>query len=100
MRRWGELSQLVNGRRAPVIGWTPFIEACLKQDNKTEASRYIKMLTDSAEQMEWFCNIGQWSEAVMVAAFDRNKEALETIAANCNDSSVKQLVAEKLNSIA
>lgn len=98
-RRWGEMARLIQGRRAPPIGFQPFIEACVAQNNVQEASRYIKMLQEPGEQMEWFCNIGLWEEAVIVAAIDKNISALHTIGERCNDPRIKSLVALRLEEL-
>jgi len=76
---WSGLAALASTRRAPSIGYEPFIEACIENKAITEAVKYISKLSYSNEKMEWFCSIHCYGEAAEVAHADRNLDALRQI---------------------
>lgn len=90
-KRWSELEKLVS-KKPPPIGYPPFIEACIQQGNNLEAAKYIARLPEYHEQMEWFCNIGQWSEAVDVAVKNQDSEALEVLKQRCRQPGVQMKI--------
>jgi len=44
--KWDELEKLAKSKRSP-IGYDPFVEVCLKQDNVNEARKYITRCRDN-----------------------------------------------------
>lgn len=94
--KWAALYSLVDRKKMPPVGYTPFIEACLTANNVQEAVRYIELLSDIAERMEWLCNIGKWEHAAKLAIANLDVDALQTIRANCNEQKVIDLVSRAL----
>lgn len=94
---WAELAKLTANKKAPPIGFQPFVEACVEQKNFAEAARYIARLPDPHEQMEWFGNIGYWKEAADVAARERDMEALQLIRSRCRQPQVVQYIDKLLS---
>lgn len=60
-------------KRAPVIGYKPFAEACIAQNMLEEAARYAGKLPP-AEAVPTFLRIGHVSEARAVALSVREKQ--------------------------
>eukprot|EP00457_Paulinella_chromatophora_P001435 gb/GEZN01001437.1/.p1 GENE.gb/GEZN01001437.1/~~gb/GEZN01001437.1/.p1 ORF type:complete len:837 (-),score=141.79 gb/GEZN01001437.1/:524-3034(-) len=84
-RQWMELDKLVANKKVPPIGFGPFIEACVEYKQLEHAARFISRLPDPTEQMEWFCNIGLWKQAVSVAQETKDQEAMLVIRSRCRD---------------
>eukprot|EP00808_Paulinella_micropora_P026058 g73926.t1 len=84
-RQWMELDKLVANKKIPPIGFGPFIECCVEHKEWEHAARFISRLPDATEQMEWFCNIGLWKQAVNVAQETKDQEAMLVIRSRCKD---------------
>jgi len=82
-RAFAELANRIVNKKTPPIGYEPFIDACVEQKAPHEAVRYIHMLPDPHEQMEWLCNIQMWKEAADIAMKERDLDALHLIRARC-----------------
>ncbi len=93
MRAFDALSKkAAANRRGPAIGYEPYIEACVQNNNKVEASKYVALLSDTAEQLEWYCTLGSWNKAIEVAVREKDIEALELIRARCRNTEVQASV--------
>ena len=98
--QWEELWRLVaESKKAPPIGYLPFIEACVEQKEMMEAVRYIDRLPDHRTQIEWLCAIGQWKEAADLAAKHRDTEALHMIRQSCRNPQVLEHIKELSNNM-
>jgi hypothetical protein len=75
-------------KKAPPIGFQPFIEACVDNNNLRVAETFILKLPDKLEQMEWLCNVGLWARAASIAMQENNMDAIQTIQAKCRDPAV------------
>ena len=93
--QWEELWKLVaESKKAPVIGYLPFIEACVEAKELSEAVKYIERLPDHRTQIEWLCAIGNWKEAADLAAKHRDTEALQMIRQSCRNQQVLEHIKE------
>eukprot|EP00823_Brevimastigomonas_motovehiculus_P004940 TRINITY_DN3388_c0_g1_i1.p1 TRINITY_DN3388_c0_g1~~TRINITY_DN3388_c0_g1_i1.p1 ORF type:complete len:857 (+),score=223.08 TRINITY_DN3388_c0_g1_i1:107-2677(+) len=97
-KSWEELAKLGLGKSSSPIGYEPFVEACVEQKNMIEAARYIERLSEYQEQLEWYCTIGRYREAIAVAVKNSDKDALLTIKARAkqSDTLIHRLVDEAL----
>lgn len=96
---WGSLAKLVANKRAPPIGFTPFIEACIDNNAPHEAVQYIQMLPEPHEQIEWLCNIQRWKEAADIAFKERDAEALSIIRARCRNQPLMQAIDKMISQV-
>ncbi|SPQ96870.1 unnamed protein product (mitochondrion) [Plasmodiophora brassicae] len=94
--QWAALYALVDGRKTPPIGFAPFVEACIANGNLDEAVRYVALLPDTADRMEWLCNMGRWKDAVQVAVATHDLDALRTIQSNCAEPDVLEIVEKAI----
>eukprot|EP00474_Spongospora_subterranea_P002851 CRZ03309.1 hypothetical protein [Spongospora subterranea] len=94
--QWAALLALVKGKKAPPIGYVPFIEHCIAHNNMDEAVVYVGFLPDIAERMEWLCHMGRWGDAAKLAISAHDAESLITISNNCNDPVVKDMTDKAL----
>jgi hypothetical protein len=92
-----ELRSLFEGGSNP-IGVQPFIEACQEFGHKKEAVHFIKKIKHPLERMDALCNAGEWSDAAKVAVGERNRQALEMIAARCRMPEVVAYINEQIDS--
>jgi len=97
---WDELARLVSSKKAPPIGFQPFIEACITHNNLAEASKYIARLPEYHEQMEWLCNIGYWDAAVDIAGRERDVDALMLLQSRCRQPMVQEKIQKLMALIA
>lgn len=99
--QWDDLYKLVQdaGKKGPIIGLTPFIEACIDQQETDEARKYIDRLTDHRDQIEWLCNIGDRKQAADLAARKHDMEALRVIKASTKDRQVLQHIEQLMQSM-
>jgi hypothetical protein len=100
MGEFQELSQRVANKKVPPIGYDTFIEACIEHKNYTEAARYIALLPDAHEQMEWLCQIGFWQQAADIAFKEKDTDALGLIRMRCRTPAVMTAIDQMLKSMA
>ena len=96
--QWEELQRLATeGKKAPPIGFLPFVEACVEQKEYGEAMKYIERLSEHRVQIEWLCAIGYWTEAADVAAKARDVEALQVIRQSCRNQQALTHIGELID---
>ena len=96
--QWEELQRLATeGKKAPPIGYLPFVEACVEAKEYTEAAKYIERLGEHRVQIEWLCAIGYWTEAADVAAKARDVEALQVIKQSCRNQQALTHITELMD---
>jgi hypothetical protein len=97
---WDDLFKLVSqSKKPPPIGYAPFIEACIAAGAPAEAAKYIARLPEYHEQMEWLCNIGFWSDAVDIAARERDVDALMLLRDRCRQPIIQQKIEKIMQTI-
>ncbi|KAH8382576.1 hypothetical protein KR009_004161 [Drosophila setifemur] len=72
--KWDELEKLSKSKKSP-IGYDPFVEVCLKQNNIVEARKYIPKCRDQ-RKVHWFMRANLWEEALDCAFEQRDLHSL------------------------
>lgn len=61
---WDELEKLSRLKKSP-IGYEPFVDVCIEQDNTVEAARYLPRVEESLQVPDrWFDFIGPYKKAI------------------------------------
>ncbi|KAF6134565.1 hypothetical protein GIB67_022305, partial [Kingdonia uniflora] len=74
-RDWDALEKFSKEKK-PITGYRPFVEACINEDAKAEALKYIPKLTDPREKAESYARIGMAKEAADTASQAKDGELL------------------------
>jgi vacuolar protein sorting-associated protein 16 len=93
-KAWDELENMAKSRSP--VGFEPFVEACVANNAKVEAAKYIRMLSDHRTKLEWLCNLDMWKDAAQVADAAKDPDALVVIRHRCRRSDVEGFVDELL----
>nr|AOM63317.1 vacuolar protein sorting 16A [Drosophila melanogaster] len=72
--KWEELEKLAKSKKSP-IGYDPFVEVCLKQDNVMEARKYIPRCRDN-RRVVWYMRANLFNEAIDSAFEQRDVHSL------------------------
>ncbi|XP_075148026.1 vacuolar protein sorting 16 [Haematobia irritans] len=92
--KWEDLEKLAKSKKSP-IGYEPFVEVCLKQNNVTEARKYILKCRDDRKS-HWYLRAELYEEAVDAAFDQRDINALYVIQQKANSLGNRQLL-DKIN---
>lgn len=74
-KQWDALEKFSKERKPP-IGYKPFVEACIEEEENQEALKYIVKLTNPEERAEAYARIGMVKEATEAAAQAKDNELL------------------------
>ncbi|CAG8571415.1 7902_t:CDS:10, partial [Paraglomus occultum] len=88
MREWDELDKLSKSKKSP-IGYEPFVEACIKAMQNSEAAKYIQKC-DPAVRPGLFIKIGDFKAAGQEAYASKNIQLLSEIRNKCTNPAVAQ----------
>ncbi|KAJ6638263.1 Vacuolar protein sorting-associated protein 16 like [Pseudolycoriella hygida] len=72
--QWDELEKFSKSKKSP-IGYEPFVEVCLKQNNVGEAKKYLTKCS-SRKKVEWLIRAGMVEEAAYAAFEQRDLQNL------------------------
>ncbi|KAL2623066.1 hypothetical protein R1flu_003271 [Riccia fluitans] len=75
IKNWEALEKFSKEKKPPV-GYKPFVEACIEEDEKDEALKYIVKLSDPQERAEAYEKLGMSAEAANAAAQTKESEIL------------------------
>lgn len=89
LQNWFELEQFSKIKTSP-IGYEPFIDVCLQQDNESEARKYIGRV-GKEKKIKYLVKLKMYSEAIKIAEQQGNVSALEHIRANCDSTSLLEV---------
>ncbi|KAK3890447.1 hypothetical protein Pcinc_005604 [Petrolisthes cinctipes] len=78
---WDELVNFSKNKKSP-IGFEPFVDACLKNGNKSEAQKYAHKVRDE-NKVTYFVKCGLLDEAVKAAQEQRSAAGLTEVLAAC-----------------
>ncbi|XP_017122816.1 vacuolar protein sorting-associated protein 16 homolog [Drosophila elegans] len=78
--KWEELEKLAKSKKSP-IGYDPFVEVCLKQDNASEARKYIPRCRDNRKGI-WYMRAKLFNEAIDSAFEQRDVHSLYELQKN------------------
>ncbi|XP_075231443.1 vacuolar protein sorting 16 [Lycorma delicatula] len=76
---WIELEKLSKSKKSPV-GYEPFVDICLKYDNKLEAQKYMPKIKDEMK-VKYFVKLGMLQEANQFAVEHRDTEGIKYVQA-------------------
>ncbi|ALC48042.1 Vps16A [Drosophila busckii] len=76
-QNWDELDKFSKSKKSP-IGYEPFVDVCLKNNNPTEARKYIARLS-AKRKIFWFMRANLLNEAIDSAFEQRDREDLVDI---------------------
>jgi len=82
--QWTELLTLAKSKKSP-IGIGPFIDQCLKYDEKGQATKYLELLSQE-EKLRYYEKLDLLQEAANIAFSLRNMEALSALEGKANQS--------------
>ncbi|KPJ12917.1 Vacuolar protein sorting-associated protein 16-like [Papilio machaon] len=96
---WTELDRFSKSKKSP-IGFEPFVDACLKYDNKDEALKYLPKCRDDIK-VKYYVKAGFFEEAARVAFEQKDKSALLFVQSKCplRDSSQHAAIAALLEQL-
>ncbi|KYR01493.1 hypothetical protein DLAC_01480 [Tieghemostelium lacteum] len=89
--KWEELFQFSKEKKSP-IGYEPFAEVCLEQNQPTEALKYIPKVQDPVNRVQLYIQINYYREAAEVAFKEKSIDLLNLIARKCTNPEVLNLV--------
>ncbi|XP_070168587.1 vacuolar protein sorting-associated protein 16 homolog [Polyergus mexicanus] len=90
---WSDLEKFSKSKKSP-IGYEPFIDECLKYNEKLEARKYLIRVKDDLK-VKYLVKLNMLSEAAKTAFDQKDTSALTFVLAQCG-STDKQLV-DKIN---
>ena len=83
-------------RRAPPIGYEPFVEACIKKGNESEALKYIPYVKELEVKVDYYLSLMRFKEAIECSIKD--VEMLEYIKKKATNpktiDSINKLISE------
>lgn len=77
LRDWAELEKFSKSKKSP-IGYEPFVDACLENENKFEAAKYMPKVRDE-QKVKYYCKLGMMDEARQTAMEQRDLDALQYV---------------------
>ncbi|KAI8484680.1 Vacuolar protein sorting-associated protein 16 [Branchiostoma belcheri] len=92
---WAELDRFAKSKKSP-IGYEPFIDVCLKHQNRYEANKYVGRIADTGK-VKAYIKIGNLEQAAETALQQRNEEDLNLVLSKCTSS--HRVLAEKINTM-
>ncbi|XP_078613182.1 vacuolar protein sorting-associated protein 16 homolog isoform X2 [Branchiostoma floridae x Branchiostoma japonicum] len=92
---WAELDRFAKSKKSP-IGYEPFIDVCLKHQNRYEANKYVGRIADPAK-VKAYIKIGNLEQAAETAMQQRNEEDLNLVLSKCTSS--HRVLAEKISTM-
>ncbi|XP_053493194.1 vacuolar protein sorting-associated protein 16 homolog [Ictalurus furcatus] len=91
---WEELEKFAKSKKSP-IGYMPFVEECVKRNNKFEAKKYVSKVTPE-QKVKAHLAVGDLEGAADAAIERRNEGEISTILSRCSPTTDRLLV-ERLN---
>ncbi|XP_034487688.1 vacuolar protein sorting-associated protein 16 homolog [Drosophila innubila] len=95
---WAELEKFSKNKKSP-IGYEPFVEVCLQQDNTREARKYIPRCPDK-RKMYWYMRANLYEEAIDCAFDQRDLHGLHELKPKIVQIGDQHLLEKICNSIA
>eukprot|EP00058_Branchiostoma_floridae_P005977 XP_002591465.1 hypothetical protein BRAFLDRAFT_105238 [Branchiostoma floridae] len=92
---WAELDRFAKSKKSP-IGYEPFIDVCLKHQNRYEANKYVGRIADPAK-VKAYIKIGNLEQAAETAMQQRSEEDLNLVLSKCTSS--HRVLAEKISTM-
>ncbi|XP_015782165.1 vacuolar protein sorting-associated protein 16 homolog [Tetranychus urticae] len=80
-RDWNELEKFSKSKKSP-IGYEPFVSACLKFKNRTEAQKYVGKVREEFK-VDYYVKTGLLEDAAKIAFMAKDVDALDYVAKRC-----------------
>ncbi|CAN7980220.1 unnamed protein product [Ixodes pacificus] len=93
--QWIELEKFSKSKKSP-IGYEPFIDICLKYDNKYEAMKYLAKAKEE-NKVKYFVKLGNLDEAAKFAFEQKDENALNFILSKC--TAANRAISEKISTM-
>lgn len=84
IKDWVSLEKFAKEKKSP-IGYTPFVDECLQIGEIKEAEKYIPMIQDPQQRVEYYMLIGNYTEAAKIAHSIKNINLLMEIKNKTNN---------------
>eukprot|EP01132_Coremiostelium_polycephalum_P002241 gene2241-2763_t len=91
MGDWEELQKFSKEKKSP-IGYEPFAEVCLEQNNQIEALKYIPKIVDVSNRVQFYIQVNYFREAAETAFKDKNIDLLNLVFKKCTNPEVQNLI--------
>uniref|UniRef100_A0AAY5EG06 Vacuolar protein sorting-associated protein 16 homolog n=1 Tax=Electrophorus electricus TaxID=8005 RepID=A0AAY5EG06_ELEEL len=91
---WEELEKFAKSKKSP-IGYLPFVEVCVKRQNKYEAKKYVSKVTLD-QKVKAHLSVGDLEGAADAAIERRNEGEIGAVLSRCSPATDRALV-ERLN---
>ncbi|XP_067617235.1 vacuolar protein sorting-associated protein 16 homolog [Eurosta solidaginis] len=92
--KWDDLEKFSKSKKSP-IGYEPFVEVCLNQNNLHEARKYILKCRDD-RKAHWYLRAELWDEAADSAFEQRDMNTLYAIQTK-NNANGNRVLLEKIS---
>lgn len=91
---WEELEKFSKSKKSP-IGYLPFVEICVKHQNKFEAKKYVTKVT-LEQKVKAHLAVGDLEQAVEAAIERRSESELNLVLSRCTPTTDRALL-DKIN---
>ncbi|KAE8628373.1 hypothetical protein XENTR_v10007488 [Xenopus tropicalis] len=91
---WEELEKFSKSKKS-AIGYLPFVEICMKHQNKVEAKKYIARV-GIEQRVKAFLLVGDLDQAAESAIEHRNEQEMNMVLSRCA-SAADNTIVEKIN---
>ena len=92
--KWNKLEKF-SKKKSP-IGYRPFVEACLHQNNTVDALKYIPKVSDTWEKVELYVELVRFKEAIETAFAQKDSDMLRWIRTKTTNAKTKSTIDELL----
>lgn len=75
------------------------MEACLRENDLTEAEKYVARIPDAHERMELYAAMGAYKPAAEIAVKLKDAEALEDMRRSCRDPVMQARLGKLLQAL-
>ncbi|XP_056606714.1 vacuolar protein sorting-associated protein 16 homolog [Triplophysa dalaica] len=91
---WDWLEKFAKSKKSP-IGYLPFVEVCIKHQNKNEARKYVSRVTPE-QKVKAHLAVGDLQSATEAAIERRNESEIITVLSRCS-ATTDVILVERLN---
>jgi hypothetical protein len=96
MRLFNELEKFAKEKKPPV-GFEAFADACLEQNQPSEAAKYIARISDPRLRADYYMRILYWREAAESAAQAKDVQLLTKIAQKAASADVRHFAEQQIS---
>ncbi|XP_018576701.1 vacuolar protein sorting-associated protein 16 homolog isoform X1 [Anoplophora glabripennis] len=96
-KEWVELEKFSKVKKSP-IGYAPFVDVCLQNDNKEEALKYLSRVSEDLK-VKYCIKVGCLEEAAEIAFQQRDIQGLLYVQSKCNLQFPQTQLNEKIGNM-